>query len=100
MQGKRVLRQEALFSMYIFLKSASENPLLSKVPSTLGVRRLLYFGSQPAVVSTLLVDDLQRRRAYKKDDSPYKKGQRVALHSGPFKCYQGIFRNMMVRRKQ
>jgi transcriptional antiterminator RfaH len=91
MQGKRVFRQEALFPGYLFLKSVPENPLLSKVRSTLGARGLLYFGSQPAVVNTLLVDDLQRRTACNENDALYKQGQRVALSSGPFKHYEAIF---------
>lgn len=90
-QGKRVLRQEALFPGYLFLKSDPENPLLSKVRSTLGARGLLYFGSQPAVVNTLLVDDLQRRTACNDNDPLYKKGQKVTLQSGPFKHYEAIF---------
>ena len=90
-QGKRVLRREALFPGYLFLKSASENPLLSKVRSTLGVRGLLYFGSQPAVVSTLLVDDLRRRATCNESDALYTKGQKLALNSGPFRHYEAIF---------
>lgn len=95
-----MLSREALFPGYLFLKSASENPLLSKVRSTLGARGLLYFGSQPAVVNTVLVDDLQRRTACKENDVPYKKGQKVVLHSGPSSIMTEFFRNMMVRREQ
>jgi transcriptional antiterminator RfaH len=90
-QGKRVLRREALFPGYLFLKSTSENPLLSKVRSTLGVRGLLYFGSKPAVVSTLLVDDIRRRAACNGTDALYTKGQKLALNSGPFRHYEAIF---------
>ncbi|PCI49347.1 MAG: transcription/translation regulatory transformer protein RfaH [Thalassobium sp.] len=90
-QGKRVLCREALFPGYLFLKSASENPLLSKVRSTLGARGLLYFGTQPAVVSALLVDDLRRRAACNETDALYTKGQKLALNSGPFRHYEAIF---------
>lgn len=90
-KGKRVQRQEALFPGYLFLQSTPENPLLGKVRSTLGARGLLYFGSQPAVVSTLLVNDLQRRTLCNENSALYKEGQKVALRSGPFKHYEAIF---------
>ncbi|PIQ41061.1 MAG: transcription/translation regulatory transformer protein RfaH, partial [Thalassolituus sp. CG17_big_fil_post_rev_8_21_14_2_50_53_8] len=51
----------------------------------------MYFGTQPAVVSTLLVNDLQRRSLCNENDALYKKGQKVTLHSGPFKHYEAIF---------
>lgn len=90
-KGKRTLRAEPLFPGYLFLQSSLADPLLSKIRSTLGARGLLYFGTQPAVVSTLLVNDLQRRSLCNENDALYKKGQKVTLHSGPFKHYEAIF---------
>ncbi|UXD87962.1 transcription/translation regulatory transformer protein RfaH [Thalassolituus hydrocarboniclasticus] len=91
--GKRAVRDEPLFPGYLFLQSNANNPLLSKIRSTLGARGLLYFGTQPAVVSSLLVDDLQQRNLCNENESLYKKGQKVTLNSGPFKNYEAIFQH-------
>jgi transcriptional antiterminator RfaH len=90
-KGVRTLRAEPLFPGYLFLKSASENPLLSKVRSTLGASGLLYFGSQPAIIDSSLVEDLKQRTVYNENDVLHKKGQKVALRSGPFQYSEAIF---------
>lgn len=90
-RGKRILRQEPLFPGYLFLKSNSADPLLSKVRSTFGASGLLYFGSQLAIMGSLLVDDLQQCTVYNERDLLHKKGQKVALRSGPFQYTEAIF---------
>lgn len=90
-KGVRTLRAEPLFPGYLFLQSSPADPLLSKIRFTLGARGLLYFGKQPAVVGTLLVDDLQQCTVYNERDLLHKKGQKVALRSGPFQYTEAIF---------
>lgn len=92
-KGVRTLRAEPLFPGYLFLQSSPADPLLSKIRFTLGARGLLYFGKQPAVVGTLLVDDLQQRNLCNETESLYNKGQEVMLNSGPFKNYEAIFQH-------
>lgn len=91
-QGKRKVKTEPLFPGYLFLQTAADNPLLSKVRSTPGVRQLLMFAGKAITVDERLIADLKQRTEIGEDVALFASGQKVALNDGPFKHYQAIFK--------
>lgn len=89
--GKRIQKQEPLFPGYLFLKTAEQGLLMSKVRSTYGVRGLLRFGDQPVTVAEQLVEDIRQRSQHAAAAPQLKPGEQVELAAGPFKDYQAIF---------
>jgi transcriptional antiterminator RfaH len=94
-QNNTVMAQEPLFPRYLFvrlgmdLKSRSWTP----ISSTLGVSRLVRFGSSPAKVDDDLIEVLRdQERAFK--ETPRKlfvTGERVVITQGPFAGIEGVF---------
>lgn len=91
-KGQRCTQSEPLFPGYIFINLAADNPLLGKVRSTYGVRKLLTFGLEPVVVQDALIADLQQRYVNPETAAQFTSGQEVQVMSGPFKHYQAIFK--------
>lgn len=93
-RGQRVVRQEPLFPGYLFLQVDSDNALLSKVRSTLGVRQLLTFAGQVMTIAPSIIADLQQRNTSTElhIPEPFSAGQSVTLEHGPFAHYQALFK--------
>ncbi len=93
-RGQRVVRQEPLFPGYLFLQVDSDNALLSKVRSTLGVRQLLTFAGQLMTIAPSIIADLQQRNTSTElhIPEPFSAGQSVTLEHGPFQHYQALFK--------
>lgn len=93
-RGQRVVRQEPLFPGYLFLQVDSDNALLSKVRSTLGVRQILTFAGQLMTIAPSLIADLQQRSTDTEIHTPesFNAGQSVTLKHGPFQHYQALFK--------
>ena len=93
-RGKRVVRQEPLFPGYLFLQVDSDNALLSKVRSTLGVRQILTFAGQLMTIAPSIIADLQQRNSNTElhTPEPFSAGQSVTLEHGPFQHYQALFK--------
>lgn len=93
-RGQRVVRQEPLFSGYLFLQVDSDNALLSKVRSTLGVRQILTFAGQLMTIAPSIIVDLQQRNRNTEihTPEPFSAGQSVTLEHGPFQHYQALFK--------
>jgi transcriptional antiterminator RfaH len=104
-KGKRVELIEPLFPGYLFVNVEGCEQLVSSIRSTRGVRQLLKFGIEPLEIKQPLIEDL-RSRCYGQIDSQseaskegsaeqqtvFQQGQGVEITSGPFKDYQGIFK--------
>ncbi len=90
--GRRSKLQQPLFPGYLFISCAENDPLLSKIRSTRGVRGLLRFGTDIITVQSALIDDLKRRcQALADGETLFKEGQAVKIQSGPFREYDAIF---------
>ena len=76
-----------LFPGYVFAQVASELTAWRPILSTYGVRTLVRFGDQPALVDGSFIDGLRAREVdgvIAKPATPYKLGQEVRLSGGPF----------------
>lgn len=82
-----------LFPCYLFAKLDLEREL-ARVRYTRGVRDLIRFGAEPAIVPEWVVTDLKRRCADGPMAAPVKAlsaGERVRIIEGPFQDFEGIF---------
>jgi transcriptional antiterminator RfaH len=92
----RGTREEALFPHYLFVQTdllSSRVPNLRHLP---GVRTLVHFGGQPAIVADAVVDHIRRRVEANKvsitlADHLYNPGQPLRIRTGPFAGLDAIF---------
>jgi len=91
-RGKRVVRQDPLFPGYLFLQADAQDPILSKVRSTMGARQLLTFAGQVMTIDDRIIDDLRERSTIENTPQQFNAGQSVTLHNGPFQHYQALFK--------
>lgn len=93
--GRYRRRIEALFPRYLFIELDAAGQDWRPVRSTVGVSRLVCFGTWPAVVPGEIVEGLRRRA----DDAgivtaeataDFQPGDSVRIIDGPFAGYEGI----------
>jgi len=82
------------FSCYLFVRVDPSNGL-SSVRWTPGLRRIVSFGDQPAVVDDNVVSCLRQRLA-EMQESGYeayrlKPGDRIVITSGPLRDFEAVF---------
>jgi transcriptional antiterminator RfaH len=87
--------EEPLFPRYlfIFLASTIESKSWGPIRSTLGVSRLLKFGSEPARIEPQLIE-LLRNRTQALELAPiklYSRGTPVKITDGAFKGFDAVF---------
>ncbi|WMC10202.1 transcription/translation regulatory transformer protein RfaH [Oceanimonas pelagia] len=94
-RGKRVVRNEALFPGYLFLRADLEHISSTTLRSTRGVRNLVRFGDTPCVVPNELVYELMCRagdeRLGEQLSSLPRCGDRVLIKEGPFAGMEAIY---------
>jgi len=82
------------FSCYLFVRLDPSNGH-SSVRWTPGLRRIVTFGDQPAVVDDDVVSFLRQRLAEMKESGykgyRFKPGERVVVRSGPLSDFQAVF---------
>jgi transcriptional antiterminator RfaH len=87
--------QEPLFSRYLFIEldTTSQGRSWAPIRSTLGVSKLVTFGSEPASVNPALVDYLKQQQLSltQTPSSPYRAGDQVIIESGAFHGVQAIY---------
>lgn len=82
------------FSCYVFVRADPLNDLIS-LRWTPGLRRVVSFGNQPAIVDDKVVSFLKQRLA-EMDESGYEAyrfnpGDRVVMTSGPLRDFEAVF---------
>ncbi|BAO81941.1 transcription antiterminator [Serpentinimonas raichei] len=86
---------EPLFPRYLFIQLGLDLQARSWGPirSTVGVSRLVAFGSEPAKVPDALVDQLRLHEAQLRGHVVplFQPGQRVCITQGPFAGLEGVF---------
>ncbi len=92
----RGTREEALFPHYLFVKADLLSPYVPNLRLLPGVRTLVHFAGQPAVVADDVVDHIRRRVEANKAsttlaDHLYKPGQTVHIRTGPFAGLDAVF---------
>ena len=89
------LVQEPLFSRYLFtrLDTGLAGKSWAPIRSTIGVCRLVTFGSEPARVAAELIDILraQRESANQEPARLFQPGERVQIKDGPFAGLQAVY---------
>ena len=94
-KGELTLVEEPLFPRYIFIRLGLglEAKSWGPIRSTLGVSRLVRFGSEPAKVPDELIALLQDNEARIKNSPKkiFEPGQRVVITQGPFVGLEGVF---------
>lgn len=105
-KGKRTQVIEPLFPGYLFVNVQGCEHLVGSIRSTRGVRQLLRFAVEPVEIRQEIIEDLKKRcgelvgnSSNEKSESQqafkhqvFKEGQGIEITSGPFKDYQGIFK--------
>jgi transcriptional antiterminator RfaH len=86
---------EPMFPRYLFLRPTRATQSLSCVRSTLGVSRLVMFGTQPATIRQALLDDIRAAEALRANAdlaqiSPYQPGTAVRLRDPAFGGVQAL----------
>jgi transcriptional antiterminator RfaH len=94
-RGRKVLRTEALFPGYLFIRVDLEVTSSTTISSTRGIRNLVRFGSHPCEVPAELVYELMchcdsDELREKLSDLP-KCGDRVRISEGPFAGLEAIY---------
>jgi transcriptional antiterminator RfaH len=92
-KGSRVIKEEPLFSRYLFIKLdkfGSQN--WAPIRSTFGVSYLVKFGIQFAEVSDELLSWIQKHLDVVPTIEKFKYGQSVTIIHGPFKGIDAIFK--------
>jgi transcriptional antiterminator RfaH len=91
-----IVRTEALFPRYVFIRSDPTLQSLAPVRSTRGCVGLVRFGGEPARVPEAVIDQI-RARIDNEDGfvrlapPPLVKGARVRINEGPFTGIDAIF---------
>ncbi len=85
--------REAMFPRYLFVQLDTSGAGLSWAPirSTLGVSRLVHFGSQPARADERLVELLQSREQDAPAQALFSAGDSVVVTQGPFAGIEAIY---------
>ena len=92
---------EAMFPRYLFVQLDTGMQAKSWAPirSTLGVSRLVHFGSAPAKVDDQLVDLLRTREQTAAPQMMFNPGQSVTIVDGPFAGIEAIYQTTDAERR-
>jgi transcriptional antiterminator RfaH len=98
---KAVVLSEPMFPRYLFIRldSSEQGKSWSPIRSTLGVARLVRFGTTAATVEEGLVDFLQEREAALPTDTMFKTGDVVLVVDGPFAGIEAIYQTEDAERR-
>ena len=100
-RGKAQMVREAMFPRYLFVQLETGNQAKSWSPirSTLGVSKLVYFGSQPAKVDPQLIDLLQSREEALPAETIFQPGDAVVITAGPFAGIEAVYQTSDPERR-
>jgi transcriptional antiterminator RfaH len=93
-RGIITVTKEPLFARYLFILLGTSETAKSWAPirSTLGVNRLVTFGSEPAKVDKHLIDALRNfKESDKQPQGLFTKGERLQITDGPFNGLEAIY---------
>ena len=89
-RGKKVIKEEPLFSRYLFAWLDFENTNWTSVRSTRGISNIVAFGNGPIIVNQAIINGLKRIDFLPIE--PYIKiGEKVRIMSGSFEGLNAIY---------
>jgi transcriptional antiterminator RfaH len=92
---------EPMFPRYLFVRldTSHQGKSWAPVRSTLGVSRLVSFGTRPAQVNDDLVSLLMQREAATPAEPMFQPGEAVVVTGGPFAGIEAIYRTSDAERR-
>ena len=89
-KGNKVVKEEPLFSRYLFAWLDVENTNWTSVRSTRGISNFVAFGNGPAIVDQAIINELRQIDLLPKE-AYFKIGEKVRVASGSLKGLNGIY---------
>ncbi len=98
---KAEIVDEPMFPRYLFihLDTSHQAKSWSPIRSTLGVSKLVYFGTQAATVDDALVELLQQREQAMPAEAMFQPGEKVVITEGPFAGIEAIYQTSDPERR-
>lgn len=98
---KAEIVDEPMFPRYLFihLDTSQQAKSWSPIRSTLGVSKLVYFGTQAATVDDALVELLQQREQAMPAEAMFQPGEKVVITAGPFAGIEAIYQTSDPERR-
>lgn len=94
-QGKVIVVEEPLFARYLFihLDASQSGKSWGPIRSTMGVSRLVTFGTEPAKVDERLIDALRSQKDVlcSQPQQLFAQGERVLIADGSFAGIEAIY---------
>ncbi len=95
-RGKRIKVIEALFPRYLFVRFEPGHDCTASISYTRGVRQIIRFGSELAIVSDDIVRLLKSSASHSSGlhvelVPEFKKGDQISIIDGPFMGLSGVF---------
>ena len=85
------LRFEPAFASYLFARFDPLHQSMAAVNNTRGVRHVVSFGGQPAIVDDKIIDAMRDQFDDTVIDAKPKRGDRVIINIGPFSGITAIY---------
>ncbi len=89
-QRKKIIREEPLFSQYIFVLIDSRKNSWTSIKSTRGVSGVVVFGSGPSVIHDDVISEI-RKLELLPPEPLMEVGQTIKIIEGPFKGLDAIY---------
>ena len=89
-KGNKVVKEEPLFSRYLFAWLDVENTNWTSIRSTRGISNFVAFGNGPAIVDQAIINELRQIDLLPKE-AYFKIGEKVRVASGSLKGLNGIY---------
>lgn len=86
------------FPLYLFMRFPGGR-LLEDLQWTPGLRRIVTFGSRPALIPEEVINQIRHRLAVMESlrEGPFDKGERVRITRGPFRGLDAVFDRRLSR---
>ena len=92
-KGNKVVKEEPLFSRYLFAWLDVENTNWTSIRSTRGISNFVAFGNGPAIVDQTIINELRQIDLLPKE-AYFKIGEKVRVASGSLKGLNGIYQTV------
>ena len=89
-KGNKVIKEEPLFSRYLFAWLDLENTNWTSIRSTRGISNFVAFGNGPAIVDQAIINELRQIDLLPKE-SYFKIGEKVSIAGGSLKGLNAIY---------
>ena len=89
-KGNKVVKEEPLFSRYLFAWLDVENTNWTSIRSTRGISNFVAFGNGPAIIDQAIINELRQIDLLPKE-AYFKIGEKVRVASGSLKGLNAIY---------